>query len=235
MLNNGYKPLDSAHSFVTLGLCKIKRYEEARYFNDLVNERCRSRPAVESLDMIEVQNYKAGVGHLLCAMHLKGYSVMTGAPIAQQSAVKCSIKNLSQIVSEKEKAQISASYTSLVKTLCDDRRVDYAYQLYREMLENGFPPNLEAYKLMISRANKMGDVYKAMELFLEMRKNGLEGESSMYDEIVNGLCKRGRADTNIKQYMPFLSQLQDEGKTTDVATVWDMILSKGIFAWIGGV
>jgi hypothetical protein len=35
--------------------------------------------------------------------------------------------------------------------------------------------------------------------------------------------------------MPFLSQLQEEGKTTDVATVWDMILHKGIFAWIGGV
>ena len=78
----------------------------------------------------------------------------------------------------------------------------------------------------------MGDACKALELFYEMEKNGLKADSSLYDELVEGLCKGERADTNIKQYIPFLNNLQEQGKITEVAGVWDMIRTKGIFTWI---
>ena len=78
----------------------------------------------------------------------------------------------------------------------------------------------------------MGDACKALELLCEMEKNGLKPDSSLYDELVQGLCKGERADTNIKKYIPFLNKLQEQGKITEVASVWDMIYTKGIFRWI---
>uniref|UniRef100_A0A0A9DDM5 Pentacotripeptide-repeat region of PRORP domain-containing protein n=1 Tax=Arundo donax TaxID=35708 RepID=A0A0A9DDM5_ARUDO len=84
------------------------------------------------------------------------------------------------------------TYSSLIRGLCEKRRLNDACALFENMIKLGLQPDEFTYTSLIDGHCKEGNVEKALSLHDEMIKRGVLPDVVTYSVLINGLSKSAR-------------------------------------------
>ncbi|VAI82426.1 unnamed protein product [Triticum turgidum subsp. durum] len=84
------------------------------------------------------------------------------------------------------------TYSSLIRGLCEEKRLSDACELFEKMLQLGLHPDEFTYTILIDGHCKEGDVEKALSLHDEMIKKRVLPDVVTYSVLIDGLSKSAR-------------------------------------------
>ncbi|KAK7340957.1 hypothetical protein VNO77_21676 [Canavalia gladiata] len=114
-----------------------------------------------------------------------------------------------RIVEERKLTCVQEGYASVIKALCEHRRVEEAGNLFGRMLTGGLKPKLAVYNSVISMLCKLGKLNHATRVFEIMNKNRCFPDSLTYTALIHA---------------------HGEGKNWKVA--YDLLMEMLGFGWI---
>ncbi|KAL5719063.1 hypothetical protein ACHQM5_011895 [Ranunculus cassubicifolius] len=92
------------------------------------------------------------------------------------------------------------SYSVLLATLCDQRKITEAMRLWEGMQSKGIKADVTSYNTLIKGLCENRDVEKAEEIFREMLLNQIHSTSFTYEHLIRGYCEIGDIDSAILLY-----------------------------------
>ncbi|KAK2986094.1 hypothetical protein RJ640_003749 [Escallonia rubra] len=106
------------------------------------------------------------------------------------------------------------SFGIMVKGCCENSELKRAFEVFDQMGEMGFSPNVVVYTSLIDGCCKSGDVEKAKGLFCKMGELGLIVNQYTYTVLINGLFKKGLKSEGFELF----EKMKEDGVLPDLHT-----------------
>ncbi|CAH9131122.1 unnamed protein product [Cuscuta epithymum] len=86
-------------------------------------------------------------------------------------------------------------FTTLIKGLCEDERVDLAMDIYQCMPRNHIWSDLITCNTLLDELLKSGNLMGPWKLISQMNKKGVRPDKITYTTLIDGYCKAGDLDS----------------------------------------